>query len=132
SARKVFPCFDEPSFKTPFDVSLGVREGHGAIANAPDVEREALSGGLVPVRFATTDTLPTYLIAFAVGPLDVVEAPPIAGSDVRDRPIPLRGVAPRGQGARLAYALEHTPRMVESLERYFGRPYPYAKLDLIA
>src|SRR5690606_11329361 len=67
-----------------------------------------------------------------VGPLDVVEAPPIAGSDVRDRPIPLRGVAPRGQGARLAYALEHTPRMVESLERYFGRPYPYAKLDLIA
>jgi len=139
SARKVFPCFDEPSFKTPFDVTLQVREAHAAIANTEEITSESvvlnhvdIPTGQRRVRFATTEPLPTYLIAFAVGPLDVVEAPPIAASDVRDRPIPLRGVAPRGQGARLAHALEHTPRLLQSLERYFGTAYPYSKLDLIA
>lgn len=132
AARKVFPCFDEPSFKTPFDVTLTVQEGHAAIANAPELASAPSGEGSRRVRFATTEPLPTYLVAFAVGPLDVVEAPAIAPSDVRERPVPLRGVAPRGQGARLAYALEHTPAIFASLERYFGIPYPYAKLDLIA
>ena len=131
AARKAFPCFDEPSFKTPFDVTLRVPEGLSAIANAPETSAET-DGGTRVVRFATTEPLPTYLVAFAVGPFDVVEAPPIAPNDVRDRPIPLRGVAPRGQGARLAHALEHTPAILESLELYFGIAYPYAKLDLIA
>jgi len=44
----------------------------------------------------------------------------------------MRGVATKGKGARLAYALEHTPAIVERLETYFGIPYPYPKLDLIA
>ena len=134
SARRVFPCFDEPSFKTPFDVTLIVPPEHEAIANGLE-NMLGFTFGPNPrrrVRFATTEPLPTYLIAFAVGPLDVVRAPPIPVSDVRDRPIPLRGVAPRGQGPRLAHALEHTPRMLQSLERYFAIAYPYSKLDLIA
>ncbi len=131
-ARKAFPCFDEPSFKTPFHVTLIVRDGHAAIANGPEAATEPAGEGLRRVRFAPTEPLPTYLVAFAVGPFDVVEAPVMPINDVRDRPVALRGVAPRGQGARLAYALEHTPRILASLERYFGIPYPYAKLDLIA
>ncbi len=131
AARKAFPCFDEPSFKTPFEVTLTVPEGSSAIANAPERASEA-GDGTRRVAFATTEPLPTYLVAFAVGPFDVVDAPPIPASDVRDRPIPLRGVAPRGQGPRLAHALQHTPALLGSLERYFGIAYPYAKLDLIA
>ena len=37
SARYAFPGFDEPRFKTPFDISLTVRTGHAAISNAPMV-----------------------------------------------------------------------------------------------
>jgi alanyl aminopeptidase len=131
AARKAFPCFDEPGWKTPFEVTLVVAEGDTAIANAPEVTSE-VEGGRRRVRFAPTEPLPTYLVAFAVGPLDVVEAPAIAANDIRDRPIPLRGVAPRGQGEHLAYALEHTPAILLALERYFGIPYPYGKLDIIA
>ena len=57
-----------------------------------------------------TEKLPTYLVAFAVGPLDVVDAPPIAPNDRARAALPLRGVAARGRGAELAYALEETPR----------------------
>lgn len=131
SARLAFPCFDEPSFKTPFEVWLTVPKDDAAITNAPEVSSEAL-GEFKRVRFAKTPPLPSYLIAFAVGPLDVVPGAPIAANDVRAAPVPLRGVAVKGQGTRLAYALEHTGKILDALERYTGLPYPYGKLDVIA
>jgi alanyl aminopeptidase len=132
SARYAFPCFDEPRFKTPFDLTLDVRESDRAVSNGAETGSSPLEGGLRRVTFHTTEALPTYLVAMAVGPLDIVEAPAIPPNDVRTRPLPLRGVAARGRGAELAYALEHTPAIVASLERYFGIEYPYEKLDIIA
>ncbi|HYR96432.1 MAG TPA: M1 family metallopeptidase, partial [Candidatus Binatus sp.] len=131
-ARRAFPCFDEPAFKTPFDVTLTVGGSDVAVANAPLLETEPRPDGTKRFRFATTPPLPTYLVAFAVGPLDVVDGPPLAPNAVRPRPVPFRGVTARGQENRLAYAFAHTGRMVEALETYFGIPYPYEKLDVIA
>jgi len=37
SARLAFPCFDEPAFKTPFDVWLTVPGDQIAIANTPEI-----------------------------------------------------------------------------------------------
>jgi len=133
SARKAFPCFDEPRFKTPFDVTLTVASDHSAIANTPEVGVEpAPTPGYKRVRFATTQPLPTYLIAFAVGPFDVVGGPPIAPSPERPTPLPLRGIAVRGQGGLLKYALEHTGPLLIELEHYFGIGYPFEKLDILA
>ena len=131
AARKAFPCFDEPRFKTPFDVTLVAPSSGGAFANTRELEAEPAGEGVTRHRFATTAPLPTYLIAWAVGPLDVVEAT-IAPNAVRTRPLPLRGLAPRGRGPELAYAMEHTPRIVEALETWFGSPYPFDKLDIVA
>src|SRR6185436_9540654 len=63
---------------------------------------------------------------------DVVDGPAIPASQLRDHPIPLRGVTVKGKGSQIKYALEHTAPLVNSLEAYFGRPFPYPKLDLIA
>jgi alanyl aminopeptidase len=127
SARRAFPSFDEPAFKVPFDVTLHVPEGMAAIANTKETKRDKGR-----VTFGTTAPLPTYLLAFAVGPLDVVEAEPIAPDEARKTPLPFRGVATKGRGKELAYALAHTPAIVKTLESYFGRPFPYEKLDIIA
>lgn len=131
-ARKAFPSFDEPSFKTPYDVTLVVPAEMAAIANARELNSEETTGGMRRVRFATTEPLPTYLVAFAVGPFDVVEGEAVAANDVRSRPVPLRGIAPRGQGEQLAHALEHTGAILTALETYFGIAYPYDKLDVLA
>ena len=131
SARLAFPGFDEPRFKTPFDVTLRVRPNHVAVANS-SVRSEEESEGWKVVRFNATEPLPTYLIALAVGELDVVEAPPIATNAHRMRPLPFRGIAPYGRGAELKYAMENTPALLLALEEYFGMAYPYDKLDIVA
>jgi len=131
SARLAFPCFDEPRFKTPFDITLAVEPGHEAVSNTTPASERTVEG-MKEVRFSETLALPTYLIAMAVGPLDIVEHDPIPSNAVRDRPLPLRGVAARGRGEQLAYALERTGALLNYLELYFGTPYPYDKLDIIA
>ena len=132
SARLAFPGFDEPRFKTPFDIALTVRDSHAAISNAPALKTEPLPDGMKRVQFATTKPLPTYLIAVAVGPFDVVEWEPVAKTTLRDRVVPLRGIATKGKGVRLKYALAKTSGLLRTLEDYFGIPYPFEKLDIIA
>lgn len=132
AARKVFPSFDEPAFKTPFDITLTVQSGHTAITATPERERRSMADGRDRIIYETTRPLPTYLVAFAVGPLDVVTAEPVPANDVRGEPLPLRGVAVQGKGERMTYALERTGAILAALERYTGIGYPYAKLDIIA
>jgi alanyl aminopeptidase len=122
-ARRAFPCFDEPRFKTPWEISLRVPHGSIAAGNTPSISRHQ-DEGLDVVRFAESRPLPTYLIALAVGPFDVVDGP--AGD------VPLRMLTVRGKGDLAGYALQRTPRILAALADYFGRPYPYAKLDLVA
>lgn len=131
SARLAFPCFDEPAFKTPFEMTMRVKATDTAVFNTPELE-STTEGEYKTVRFAPTRPLPTYLVAMAVGQLDVVEHTAIGTSELRDREIPLRGLAVRGKGPELAYALERTGQLLLALEDYFGVPYPYAKLDVVA
>jgi alanyl aminopeptidase len=131
-ARQVFPGFDEPGFKVPFELSIVARDGDAVVTTTPEKGSEPASDGFVRHEFETTRPLPTYLLAFAVGPYDVVDFGNISPNAIRDREIALRGIAARGQGGKLTYALQNTDGLLSVLEEYFGTPYPYRKLDLIA
>ncbi|MEO5566406.1 MAG: M1 family metallopeptidase, partial [Luteimonas sp.] len=131
-ARTAFPGFDEPSFKQPWRMSMIVPDADVAVANAPEVATVDLDGPMKRVTFSKTEALPSYLIAFAVGPWDVVPGPDIAANGKRSTPIKLRGIAAQGQGDKMKYSLENTPAIVTALEDYFGIPYPFAKLDNLA
>jgi alanyl aminopeptidase len=132
AARSAFPGFDEPVFKVPFDLSVVTRTEDVAITTTPDSSTEDIGGGYVRHIFETTRPMPTYLLAFAVGPYDLVDYGMIPANDIRGREVRLRGVAAKGLGGRMEYALENTEGLLSVLEDYFGRPYPYKKLDLIA
>lgn len=124
AARKAFPSLDQPEHKTPYEVTLRVPQGMVGLTNTREVGRREVEGW-TELRFEASKPLPTYLVAFAVGEFDVVEGEPIGD-------VPLRLVATRGKGKLASYALETTPPLLRSLESYFGRPYPYTKLDLVA
>ncbi|HEY4231769.1 MAG TPA: M1 family metallopeptidase, partial [Thermoanaerobaculia bacterium] len=127
-ARRAFPCFDEPSYKVPWSVTLRIPKGTSAVSNTlPASDKEEDGGRLRVVRFAKTPPLPSYLVAFAVGPFDYVDAGK-AGA----RKVPIRIVTPRGKASQATYAAQTTGPLLERLEKYFGIPYPYAKLDQLA
>ncbi len=131
-AREAFPSFDEPRFKVPFTLSITAPEEDFVYANTPVIAKLSDGSGWVRHEFATTKPLPTYLIAFGAGPYDVVEYADLPATQLRKRPIKLRGVAARGEGKNFEYALANTAGILEAIENYFGIPYPYEKIDLIA
>jgi aminopeptidase N len=128
-ARAAFPGFDQPGYKTPFTVTLHTRPGDMAISNAPETSSER-HGDLVAHSFAPTRPLPTYLMAFVVGPFVSVsgEVPPNA---YRATPLPVRVVGTKPYADRLDFALKNTLPIVELLEQYFGSAFPFPKLDQI-
>lgn len=124
-ARSVFPGFDEPKFKATFETTLRVPTGLMAVTNTPikTVENEA---DLDVYRFAKTPPLPTYLVAFAVGPFEEAVA------DEEIPGVPFRILTPQGKSHLAKFMLEKTPEIVAHQVDYFGSEFPYAKLDVVA
>lgn len=126
-ARRAFPCFDEPSFKVPWQLTLHIKKEHTAVSNTPVLSESNENGARKKVVFAETKPLPSYLVAMAVGPLEFVDA-----GKVGKKQTPLRIVTPKGEGVQAKYAAQVTREILQQLENYFGIPYPYEKLDGIS
>jgi alanyl aminopeptidase len=123
-ARRAFPCFDEPAFKVPFDITITVPKPMIAVSNGPEAAREEV-GEKTRFRFARTQPLPTYLVALAAGDLEIKEA-------TRFTKPPIRIVTTKGKSAMGDLALEATGGLVDALGTWFGIPYPFDKLDIVA
>ncbi len=126
-ARRAFPCFDEPGYKAPWEIALHVKRDQVAVSNAPAVSSTDEPDGMKRVTFAKTQPLASEVIAFAVGPFDVVDAG-VAGQ----KHIRVRIITPRGRADEAAAARVATPEILARLEDYTGIPYPWDKLDYIA
>ncbi len=145
-ARRAFPCFDEPGWKTPWHLSLIVPSDDVAASNTPIASEEPFVApppepktssrkpapvepaiAMKRVRFNPTPPLPSYLVAFAVGPFDVVD-----GGRAGKKGTPLRYLVPKGHAGEVGWAKESTPKILDALEDYFGQPYPFDKLDSVA
>ena len=122
-ARRAIPTFDEPSFKIPYQLNIEAPEALTVIANAP-VMSESTFDGWQRVKFEPTKPLPTYLIAYAVGPMDRAE--------IKGMSVPGYIYTPVGHADELGFVLSETANIVNALEDYFGSKYPFQKLDFIA
>jgi aminopeptidase N len=124
-ARRAFPSFDDPSFKIPWTLVFHVRAADVALGNAPVAKETPEANGMKRVELAESKPLPSYLVAFVVGPFDVVDDGLAGRANT-----PVRFVVPKGHTDELAYAKQVTPRIVGALEDYFDMPYPFVKLDV--
>ncbi|WP_225737133.1 M1 family metallopeptidase [Dyella acidiphila] len=131
SARTVFPCFDEPAFRASFALSLTVPARDIALANTRQIAQAAAGPGWKTVVFAPSKPLPTYLLAFGVGPWDVRSAASIAPDAYRNTPLPLRSIGYAGEADSMRRVAAFTPSIIQALENYYGYGYPWDKLDLI-
>jgi aminopeptidase N len=123
-ARALFPGFDEPAFRASFEIEAVIDARLQALSNMPVAVEAALADGRKAVRFERTPSMPSYLLALAVGEFDVLEG--------RFGEVPLRIFTARGRSREAAYAMDATRRLLAWFGEYFGRPYMLPKLDQIA
>jgi len=123
-ARRAFPGFDRPRFRTPWTVSAVIPRGLVAAGNMPIAGRRAARPGFERIDFAETPPLPSYLVGLAVGPFDVAEGP--------DAPVKVRALTVRGRAHMARTALALMPLYLHWLADYTGIEPPLTKLDLVA
>ena len=122
-ARRMFPCWDEPSFRARFQLTTVVPENWTAVSNMP-VEQEKKVAGGKELRFGMTPSMASYLNVLCAGELEMIEK--------KSGGILHRFVATKGKAEMGHYALESAAQIVEFYGDYFGTVYPLPKLDEIA
>ena len=124
-ARRAFPCWDEPSCKATFQLTLNIPTQMVAVSNTPIIDTAGLDSGYKSIMFARTPVMSTYLMAFIIGDLTYIEQE--AANNTRVGVWTTRGKEEQGR-----FALETSARMLSFFNDYFGIPYPLEKLDHIA
>ena len=126
-ARLALPVFDQPDLKGRWTVTLEHPAKWQSAANGAELSRTA-SGDRVTVKFAETQPLPTYLVAFVAGDFKI-ETAERKGRTYRmfHRETDAAKVA-RNRDA--IFDLHATA--LEYLEAYTAIPYPFGKFDFVA
>jgi aminopeptidase N len=125
-ARRCFPCWDEPSLKATFQMTLTVPENRVALSNMPEatVVKDA-AAKTKTVTFETTPVMSTYLLAFCVGEFDVIE-------DTTKEGVTVRCWTPVGKKEQGKFALDTAVGSLSFFGEYFDSAYPLPKMDMVA
>lgn len=126
-ARTVFPCFDQPDLKATYNLTLKIPADWKALANAT-LKDSIVSDNRKTYIFNTSDTLSTYLFAFAAGKFTLAKGK--TGSMMSDF------LYRETDSLTIKNSLDevfniHT-RSLEYLEKWTGIPYPFQKFGFVA
>jgi aminopeptidase N len=122
-ARRMFPCWDEPSFRAYFHLTVTVPKSWATVGNMP-IARRIVHGQLATVSFQRSPKMSSYLVEFTGGDLREVSA---ARGGTR---FAVWAVAGHEQDG--AVALASAQDILADYNDYFAHPYPLPKLDSIA
>jgi aminopeptidase N len=129
-ARRAFPCFDEPNLKATFDFAIEIPEDQVALSNMPAKETKPVDGGKKVVSFERSPVMSTYLLAWAVGDFEYVEA--FTSREYNGKKLPVRVYTTRGLKEQGRWALEHAPKIIDYFSEQFEIDYPLPKSDILA
>ena len=124
-ARRAFPCWDEPSFKSTFQINMEVEKDQFVVSNAPIKSEKNISADIRRIEFEDTIKMSTYLVAFIVGPFEATDPLDVDG-------VPLRIIYPKGKGHLTKYALDAGAHALRLFTSYYDINYPGQKLDMVA
>lgn len=124
-ARTAFPCFDQPSMKALFELTLEIPAEWVAVSNTA-VVADSVVGGRRVVSFGRTEPLSTYLFSFVAGKF--------SHSTYNDKGRTITAYHRETDAARVAQLPVIFNQVVASLdwlEEYTGIAYPFAKYDFV-
>ncbi len=124
-ARRILPCWDEPAFRTHFQISIDLPPHFKAYSNTVLQETLAVPGtDTIRHRFGRTPKMPSYLLVLAAGEFE--------RSSVMQDGVDIGLVTTEGKQGGAAYALSASQRLLRYFNQYFDIPYTLPKLDHIA
>lgn len=129
-ARRAFPCFDEPNLKATFNLSIEIPADQVALSNMPEKETTPVGSDKKLVTFETTPIMSTYLLAWAVGDFEYIEA--FTERRYNGKQLPVRVYTTRGLKEQGRWALEHAPKIIDYFSEQFDIDYPLPKSDILA
>ena len=132
-ARESFPCFDEPSMKAKYKISLVSPDGDGyrALSNMDETAREPYGDGLVKYIFNESVPMSTYLTVFIISDFSDRSGMVNLESGIGD-PFKLSIYATPGQYDKTEYAYTISKDIIEFYINYFNIPYPLPQLGAAA
>jgi aminopeptidase N len=122
-ARRMFPCWDEPAFRSTFQLTTTTPAKWVSISNMP-VSQRTVNGATATTRFQRSPKMPSYLIELTSGDM--------ASISTRAGNTDINLWAVRGQEQNGAVALSNARQILLDYNDYFDHPFPLPKLDAIA
>ncbi|MCJ1307303.1 hypothetical protein MMC25_000949 [Agyrium rufum] len=129
-ARRAFPCFDEPNLKATFDFEVEIPDNLVALSNMPEKSVTNGAEGRKKVAFERTPIMSTYLLAWAFGDFDYVEA--FTERKYNGKQLPVRVYTTKGLSEQGHFALQNAYKVIDYFSEVFGIDYPLPKSDLLA
>ena len=126
--RNMFACFDQPSLKATFTLTVTTPGHWQAVSNNP-VESKTIKGELVEWKFTTTPRIATYLDALIAGPYSSVHD---VYKGAKEIPLGIYCRKSMMQYLDPEDIFLITKQGFEYFEKVFGLAYPFEKYDQIA
>ncbi|WP_339789298.1 M1 family aminopeptidase [uncultured Imperialibacter sp.] len=126
-ARTVFPCFDQPNLKASYQLSLTMPGQWQALSNGPLAD-SVISGERKTFNFMPSDTISTYLFAFAAGKFQKVTRT----VDGRTMSLFHRETDEEKISESIDTIFYLHGKALDFLEEYTAIPYPFKKFDFVA
>ena len=129
-ARRAFPCFDEPALKAKYTITLIADEDHTCLSNMDQASEKSVKSTITggtrkAVTFNKTPLMSTYLLAFIIGKLNVIET-----NNFR---VPVRVFAtPASDIEHGRFSLELAAKTLDFYEQTFDIKFPLPKMDMAA
>ena len=129
-ARRAFPCFDEPSLKATYAITLIADKHHTCLSNMDQVSETEVDSKITgakrkAVKFNKTPLMSSYLLAFVIGELKFIET-----NDFR---VPVRVYATVDKNIEHGrFSLNIAAKTLDFYEKTFDSKFPLPKMDMIA
>ncbi|KAM3725498.1 Endoplasmic reticulum aminopeptidase [Dirofilaria immitis] len=125
-ARTFFPCWDEPNWKTTYNITILHSSSITVLTNAAPLHFIQKQGrSFVLTKFRETPPIPTFLLAFSFGPFNSLERS--TGYDVS-----LTIWTFPEDLVHAEFAANFSPYIFDQLSKEFVVPYPLSKIDFVA